>query len=206
MESNTHLLSSRAREKAVAPQGSQPTAGPTRNCVIEGGDYNDWMFALRYAALAAIALWGGGMIVLGAVAAPSIFDTLAVRGVADHRAVGGAIFGEVLRRFDLLAYGCAGVLFVSLLLRAVLGPRPAYFGIRFAIFGLMLVSTLYSGVILSKRIETARAAAGGAPSALPDTDPRRAEFGRLHQLSTILHLIPVAGAFALLFWEARDPS
>ena len=163
------------------------------------------MFALRYAALVAIALWAGGIVILGGVAAPATFDTLAVRGVADHRVLGGAIFGEVLRRFHFVTYGCAGVLFLSLLLRAVLGPRPAYFGMRFAIFALMLTCTLYSGLVLSRRIDVARAAAGGAPSALPVQDPRRIEFGRLHQLSTILQLIPVAGGLALLFWEARDP-
>ena len=163
------------------------------------------MFALRYAALVAIALWAGGIVILGGVAAPATFDTLAARGVAEHRVLGGAVFGEVLRRFHLVTYGCAGVLFLSLLLRAVLGPRPAYFGMRFAIFALMLTCTLYSGLVLSGRIDEARAAAGGAPSALPAQDPRRLEFGRLHTLSTILQLIPVAGGLALLFWEARDP-
>ena len=163
------------------------------------------MFALRYAALVAIALWAGGMVVLGAIAAPATFDTLAGRGVPDHRVLGGAIFGEVLRRFHFVTYGCAAVLFVSLLVRAVLGPRPAYFGMRFAILALMLTCTLYSGLVLSGRIDEARAAAGGAPSALPEQDPRRLEFGRLHQFSTVLQLLPVAGGLALLFWEARDP-
>jgi hypothetical protein len=77
---------------------------------------------------------------------------------------------------------------------------------RFAIFTLMLVSTLYSGIVLSRRIEEARTAAGGAPSALAENDPRRIEFGRLHRFSTILLLIPVAGGLALLFWEATDPA
>jgi hypothetical protein len=164
------------------------------------------MFALRYAAIVAIALWVGGMIILGAVAAPSIFDILAARNIADHRVVGGAIFGEVLRRFHLVTYGCAAILFLSLLLRAVLGPRPAYFGIRFAIFTLMLTATLYTGLVLAKQIDRTRSQAGGAPSALAPSDPRRITFNRLHQLSTVLQLIPVAGGLALLFWEARDPA
>jgi len=164
------------------------------------------MFALRYAALGAITLWAGGIVILGAIVAPSIFDTLAARNVAEHRVVAGAVFGEVLRRFHLVAYGCAAVVFLSLLVRAVLGPRPAYFGMRFGIFALMLTATLYSGLVLSRRVEDARAAAGGAPSALPEGDPRRVEFGRLHQWSTVLLLVPVAGGLALLFWEARDPA
>ena len=163
------------------------------------------MFALRYAALLAIAVWVGGLVVLGGIAAPAVFETLAARGVPDSRVLGGAIFGEVLRRFHLLSYLCAAVLFVSLLVRAVLGPRPAYFGTRFAIFALMLTATLYSGLVLSTRIEQVRAAAGGAPSALPEGDPRRAEFGRLHGYSTLLQLVPILGGLALFFWEANDP-
>lgn len=164
------------------------------------------MFALRYAALVAIALWAGGMLILGGVAAPSIFDTLAARGVADSRVIGGAIFGEVLRRFHFVTYGCAAVLFLSLVLRAVLGPRPAYFGIRLAIFTLMLTSTLYSGLVLAAQIDRARATAGGAPSALPADDSRRIAFDRLHRLSTMVQLIPIAGALVLLLWEVRDPA
>ena len=163
------------------------------------------MFALRYVAIVAIAIWAGGMIVLGAVAAPSIFGALAARGVAEHRILGGAIFGEVLRRFHLVTYICAAVLFLSLLLRAALGPRPAYFGIRFAVFALMLSATLYTGLVLSRQIDATRVSAGGAPSSLAETDPRRIEFARLHQLSTVLQLLPVVGGLALLFWEARDP-
>lgn len=164
------------------------------------------MFALRFAALLAIALWIGGLVVLGGIAAPAIFEALAARGVADSRVLGGAVFGEVLRRFQLVSYICAAVVFVSLLLRAVLGPRPAYFGIRFAIFALMLTATLYSGIVLSRQIEDARTAAGGAPSALAENDPRRVAFGRLHAWSALIQLVPIVGGLALFFWEVRDPA
>ena len=41
------------------------------------------MLALRYAGLVALTVWVGGLIVLGAIAAPSIFDVLAARHVVD---------------------------------------------------------------------------------------------------------------------------
>lgn len=162
------------------------------------------MLVLRYAALVAIALWVGGLIALGAVAAPATFDVVAARNVADGRVLAGAIFGEALRRFHLVAYGCAGVVLLSMTSRAALGPRPTHFGVRFAIFALMLAATLYSGFVLTPKIERARATAGGAPSALPEGDPRRVQFGRLHGISTLLLMVPVAGGLALLFWELRD--
>lgn len=162
------------------------------------------MVSLRYAALVAIALWAGGLVVLGAVAAPSIFDTIAARNVADGRVLAGAIFGETLRRFHVVSYVCAAVLIASLLLRRALGPRPSRSGVRLAISSLMAAAALYSGVVLSGTIERARVEAGGAPSALAENDPRRVEFGRLHGLSIMLSMVPVFGGLILLFWELRD--
>ena len=162
------------------------------------------MLALRFAAQLAAALWVGGLITLGAVAAPSIFDIVAARGVADGRVLAGAIFGESLRRFHLLSYACGAVLIGSLLLRSALGPRPKQAGVRLAVAALMLAAALYSGLAVSPRIERARLDAGGAPSALDEGDPRRTAFGRLHAVSTFLQIIPVAGGLMLLFRELTD--
>ena len=61
------------------------------------------MAVLRYATLLALAVWIGGLIALGAIAAPAIFQVVADKGVPAGRALSGAIFGEVLRRFYLVA-------------------------------------------------------------------------------------------------------
>jgi hypothetical protein len=68
----------------------------------------------------------------------------------------------------------------------------------------MLVAACYSGVVLTSQIDTLRADIGVAPSSLPEDDPRRAAFGRLHALSTALQLIPVAGGLLLMFFELRE--
>ena len=162
------------------------------------------MLALRYAALVAAALWVGGLIILGAVAAPAIFDTMAARGVSEGRVLAGAVFGEAFRRFHLVAYGCAAVIIVSLAARAALGPRPVHLGSRIAIALVMLMASLYSGMVLSGQIERLRIEAGGAPSSLPEGDPRRAAFGRLHALSTFVQIVPIAGGLVLLFRELTD--
>lgn len=162
------------------------------------------MLALRYAALLAAALWVGGLVALGTAAAPAIFDTVAARGVTDGRVLAGAIFGEAFRRFHLLAYACGAVIILSLTLRAVLGPRPVGFALRLAIASVMLGTALYSGLVLSRQIERARIEAGGAPSSLPEGDARRAAFGRLHALSTLIQVVPIAGGLVLLFRELRD--
>lgn len=162
------------------------------------------MLALRFAALVALTLWVGGLIVLGAIAAPSIFDVTAARGIADDRVVAGAIFGEAFRRFHLLSYGCGCLLFVTLAARAVLGPRPVYLAARLTLVIVMLIAAGYSGLVLTGDIESLRAEIGVAPSSLSEDDPRRAAFGRLHALSTALQLIPVLGGLALMVFELKD--
>ena len=65
------------------------------------------MLALRYAAVLALVVWIGGLVALGALAAPAAFDVLGALG-AEGRTLAGSVVGETLRRFNLVAYGCAG--------------------------------------------------------------------------------------------------
>ena len=162
------------------------------------------MLGLRYGSVLALTLWVGGLLVLGAIAAPAIFDVLAARAGSGDRMLAGAIFGEVLRRFHLLTYVCGLVVLGSLVVRGVLGPRPTMFAIRLGLAFLMLLASAYSGVVVSGQIAAAQAQIGAAPSTLPDGDPRRAAFGRLHATSTGLELIPVLGGLFLLFRELKD--
>src|SRR4051794_14265023 len=115
------------------------------------------MLVLRYAALLALTIWVGGLVVLGGIAAPSLFDVLALRHVPDDRVLAGALFGEMLRRFHLLSYRCGAVLIVTLLARGVLGPRPLKFAARLGIACAMIAATLYSGLVVSSRIAAAQA-------------------------------------------------
>jgi Domain of unknown function (DUF4149) len=161
---------------------------------------------LRFAAAVALAIWLGGLIALGAVAAPSIFDVVAASQIAGGRTLAGAIFGEALRRFHLLAYGCAAVIGLSLLLRAALGPRPPRFAWRVALTATMLSATVYSGLVVAAKIDAVgrTIGAGVSASSLPEGDPRRAEFGRLHGQSSGLHLAVLVVGLGLLFLELQD--
>ena len=75
---------------------------------------------------------------------------------------------------------------------------------RLGIVAVMLGASLYSGTVLASRIDQLRMEAGGAPSSLPEGDQRRTSFGRLHALSTIVQLVPLAGGLVLLFRELTD--
>jgi hypothetical protein len=162
------------------------------------------MLALRYAAVLALVFWMGGLAVLGAFAAPAMFELLGT--TAEGRALAGKVFGETLTRFHTGAYVCGGVLVASLAARRVLGPRPRHFAIRLIVATIMTGAAVWSGLVVTPRIEEARRAAGAyaSPSALPEGDARRAEFDRLHNVSRWLHLVPVLGGLALLFFELKD--
>ena len=162
------------------------------------------MLLLRYVALLALVVWVGGLVALGAVAAPATFDVIAARHVADGRLLAGAVFGEVLRRFFYVSCGAAAVAFLSLAARRVLGPKPRHGGVRAGILLLMTAAMLYAGVVVAGEIESLQATMTVAPSSLPETDPRRVEFGRLHGLSSALQLVPLLGGLALIFWELKE--
>lgn len=162
------------------------------------------MLVLRYAALLALVVWVGGLLALGAIAAPAIFDVVAEKRLPDARLLSGAVFGEILRRFTLVSYAAGGLLMLTLLARRILGPRPHRFAWRAAIVAAMLAATAYASLAVGSRVEQLQREIGVAPSALPEGDPRRVEFGRLHGLSTALQLIPLFGGLALIFWEIKE--
>lgn len=159
---------------------------------------------LRYAAVLALVIWVGGLVALGAIAAPAAFDVAAARHLPDARLVAGALFGEMLRRFTLVCYGAGAVLLLTLIARRILGPRPHRFGWRAGLTLLMLATTAYAGVVVASRIQQLQHEMGVSPSSLPESDARRQEFGRLHGLSTALQLVPLLGGLALLFWEIKE--
>ena len=161
------------------------------------------MVALRYAALLMLVIWVGGLVALGAIAAPAIFDVLAAQP-DKGRMLAGALFGEILRRFHLVSYTVGGLLLGTLLLRRVLGPAPRRFAWRAGLATLMLAASAYSGLVVAARIGQLQKDIGVAPSSLPEGDARRVEFGRLHGLSTALQLVPLLGGLMLIYWEIKE--
>jgi uncharacterized membrane protein len=160
--------------------------------------------ALRLVYVLALAVWLGGMAILGAVVAPTLFQTLPAADAESGRALAGLAFGTMLARFHYVAYACGLLLLVMLVVIALLGPRPKHFAIRCGIVTGMLLVAAYSGVVVLGEIEAIQREVGTLPSRLPEGDPRRVRFDELHQLSTRLMMMDLIGALALLYWEARE--
>lgn len=166
--------------------------------------YNGRMLALRYAYVLALVVWLGGMVVLGAIVAPTTFQVLQTSAPEIGRALAGDVFGSMLARFHYVAYAAGATLLVTLALMAILGPRPRAFAVRLALVTAMLLVAVYSGVVILGAIDAIQLEVGGLPSILPAGDARRVRFDELHQLSTRLMMANIVGGLALLYWEARD--
>jgi len=162
------------------------------------------MRVLRYFALVSLGLWVGAMVTLGALVAPVAFATVSAERIEGGRALVGVLFAAFLQRFHVAALGAAAIVFASLVGRRLIGPRPVHFGARVLLLAAMLAVTLYSGFVLSGRIERIQREVGVPSLTLPDGDPVRAEFNRLHHLSVALMGFNVVGGLALLGWEAAE--
>jgi hypothetical protein len=162
------------------------------------------MILLRYLYVVALVLWVGGLIVAGALVAPSVFGVLQAWNEAQGRVLAGQVFGEVLLRLTWLSYAAAVVMFLTLTLHRLLGARPVRYGVRVGIMGVMLTMMLATGFYVIPQVNAIQAAVAGPVSALPDADARRIEFDRLHGLSNILFSITAIGGLILCFWETRE--
>ena len=158
---------------------------------------------LRFACLLVLTLWVGGLAALGSIVAPTLFAVLDARDPGGGSSLAGLLFGAILRRFDQTAWVFGGALMLLLGIRAALGPRPRRLGIRLWTVAIMLAMSVTSALILSPRIEAVRQDAGTVRT-LPDSDPRKATFGRLHAASTGLMVLTLIAGVSLIWVEMRD--
>jgi hypothetical protein len=83
------------------------------------------MLAIRYATLAALVVWLGGLVTLAFVVAPS---------------------SENLERFHTVGYACGAIVFVCLIVLKFVGPPPHDFFPRISLVTLMLLVAIYTHV------------------------------------------------------------
>lgn len=162
------------------------------------------MSLLRFVAILALGVWLGGLVALGGVAAPVLFDVLELRDGAAGRELAGLLFGSIFGQFQIVSWVMGGLVLLSLGLRAALGPRPQHTALRIWTVVAMLGLSVVTSMVFIPRIDAIRQDAGGAVNALAATDPRRIEFGRLHGLSNGLALVILIGGLALVWSEMRD--
>jgi hypothetical protein len=123
-------------------------------------------------ALLAVAVWLGGLIALGALAAPVVFAVAPFPSNADAMTI-------VFRRFDLVAMGCAATLLATEAVRPALRMRFSFLDhARAAMSVLAAVLAVYEGTRVSPRI--AELHAGGA---VRGVGAAGLELARLHDVA-----------------------
>ncbi len=157
---------------------------------------------LRFLFLAALAVWIGGLVVLGGIGAPAVFDVLQSHDPVAGRIVAGVLFGEMLLRFARWSWALGAGMLVILAARAALGPRLGQLASAILVAA-MLGLTSYTALNLFPRIDAIRRDVPGTIAALPDTDPRKYEFARLHGLSGVMMGLTLVGGLVVLWTETR---
>jgi tellurite resistance protein TehA-like permease len=151
-----------------------------------------------------LAVWVGGLVVLGGIAAPTLFGVLEARDPSGGTTLAAVLFGAVFRRFQQIGWMLGGALILLLIVRAALGPRPRRLAVRIWTVAAMVGMSLAGALYLAPRIDAIRSATPGLVKQLPDGDESKAEFGRLHGTSTILMLLTLAAGAGLLWLEMKD--
>jgi hypothetical protein len=152
----------------------------------------------RTIAWLALVFWLGGLLffpITAWAAFSSISDTHAA-GTIVAKCIG------VLHHEGFIA-GAAIIVVLGLgyFLRAF---RMSTASLGIVITVIMIGCTAWSQFDIIPRMERDRIAAGGAIDSVPKTDPRHADFDRLHNVSTDVEEAVMLGGFVLLILLARD--
>jgi hypothetical protein len=153
---------------------------------------------LSSAALLAVAVWLGGLIALGALAAPVIFSMVPFPSSADAMTV-------VFRRFDLVAMTCAAVVLGTEAARALQSRRPTRVDRARTVLALVAAAAaVFEGVKVSPRIAALHT--GGAIRGLGEGG---VELARLHHVAEWcgqIEVVSLVGVVVLFAMAIYDPG
>lgn len=139
--------------------------------------------------LIAVAVWVGAMVLLGAVVAPVVFSTL-------PRPQAGDLMNQLFPAYYRVGLLCGAVALVTGGIQAYLGRR--WGTLRFWLTGLMVVSTLYAGFVVTPHAQSVRAQllAGGEKA---QRARLQQAFRRDHQLAVAANGVALLAGVAVLW-------
>jgi len=152
---------------------------------------------LRFLMLLALVVWVGGIIFFAFVMAPALFSILPARELAG-RVVAHSI--GALHRMGIVA---AVVFALAAMLEARLQPKARGAAVKVGLVFAMLALTLASQLGVTPSMERLHSDMGAIDS-VAASDPRRAEFDRLHRWSTMLESGVLLLGLATLACVARE--
>jgi len=141
-----------------------------------------------------LAVWVGGSV-LAILAAPVVFREIASRDRA------GAVFGEILRRFEIVKQVLSLVLVIGVFVTLERGGRLGG-ALTAAVVGIFvaIATNVYLAMVVRPRMDYCRMKVGSFDTAAAD-DPWKSRFDRLHRRSTrVFALGAAAAAVGLALW------
>lgn len=164
---------------------------------------NFYFMGIQFIHLFALSVWVGGIVIIGAIVAPTIFRRIEPRRRA------GELMGQILWKFDKVALFCSGALISTGMIKFFTWENlTPWNATRYTAIFVMSVACLYSAFVISPRlrewlrrlppesegVEDASPSLGPVPGKGPGGD-----FSRLHLTSVRLMVINlICGAVALL--------
>jgi len=141
-----------------------------------------------------LALWVGGTLLV-ILSAPVVFGRVASRDAA------GAVFGEILRRFEIVKQALSLALVIGVFVTLERGGRLSGAAVVAAVAIFIAIATnVYLAMVLRPRMGYFREKVGSFDAAAAD-DPWKARFDRLHRRSArVLTLGWAAAIVALALW------
>lgn len=152
--------------------------------------------------LLTLVTWVGGIVFFAFVLAPTVFHP----GILPSRQLAGAVVSRSLGMLHWIGLFC-GVVFVasSILDSQVMTGVPNFFGARNLLVYGMIALTLVSMFAISTRMLALRNEMVFIDR-VPQDDPRRVEFNRLHVWSTRLESAVLILGLAVVYLTARRLS
>jgi hypothetical protein len=157
------------------------------------------MSFVRFLMLLSLVVWIGGIIFFAFVVAPTVFKP----EVLPTHQLAGNVVSRSLMMLHGLGLGC-GIVFVvtSLINSAVVNGSAEPFALRHLLVYLMIIFTLVSMFGVGARMEALKKDMAMIDN-VPQDDPRRMEFNRLHVWSTRLEGTVLLLGLAVVFLTAR---
>src|SRR3974390_1005845 len=156
------------------------------------------MSFLRFLMLLSLVIWVGGGILLGAVEAPTVFSILPSRHMA------GAIVGRSLTIFHWMGL-ISGIIFLisSLAYNQITRGDAKPLALSHILIVLMLLLTAYSQFGITPKMMALRTDMVEVDK-VPQDDPRRIEFNRMHIWSENLEKATLLLGLGVVFLLARQ--
>ena len=147
------------------------------------------MVIVKFLHLMSLSIWVGSIVFFSFFAAPSIFKKL-------PREAAGDVVGDIFPKYRAIGYASSAVLLVTLAIMMNSEKDSQYS--RPVLLVLMAAIGLYSGLVVGKQAASIKAGMKASADA-EKKETLRAEFRKVHAISSFLNMAVLALGVAFIF-------